>query len=200
MATPFPLFCLGSLAYYQALLQEEELLFDLKESFLKRSFRNRYTIINSHGYQGLTVPVLSKNSGNKTEQVKIDYSTDWIKVHIHAVQASYGLSPFFIHYFDGYTDCLNQKPDYLYELNLRLFDWVNNQLGLTIKYSLAETFPNVEVNAEWRFSKSHNRKDEIKKTPYYPQVFEDRLHYLNNPSILDLLFNEGPYGASLLKS
>jgi|TARA_B110000285_G_C15131673_1_gene623989 hypothetical protein len=195
---PFPIYPLGPISYYSALCNTDTVSFDVLESFPKRTYRNRYTIINVHGYQTLTIPIEKCDSRTKTTIVKIDYSQDWAHYHIKSIKAAYGMAPFFIHYIDDYSKLVNTKFESLVEFNVACVHWILKALQLSKEISIDENFPDPTLNSDWRFNKSYNRKAGQFKTNYYMQVFEDRLGYLNNPSILDLIFNEGPNAAALL--
>ena len=196
--TPFPLFALSPITYYSALRDAKLVAFDVLETFPKRTYRNRYTIINVHGYQTLTIPIEKCNSTIKTNEVLIDYSQDWAHYHIKSVKAAYGMAPFFIHYFDGYCELVNTKFNSLKDFNAAAMAWVFKSLQFKFEVNILADFPDVKLNPDWRFNKQYNRNAESFETNYYIQVFEDRLGYLNNPSILDLIFNEGPNSVSLL--
>ena len=70
---------------------------------------------------------------------------------------------------------------------------------MDLKYNLSDDFPPASENKYWRFDKIPNKKSQEIVLPYYPQQFEDRLGFITNLSILDLLMNEGPASRLYLK-
>lgn len=196
----FPLFCFGHVAWFKAIYQQPEIVFDVHESFPKRTFRNRYTILNSQGRLDLTIPLSNRSSTNKTNEIKIDYSEDWITQHLRSIKTGYSLAPFYIHFIDELKLIFESRPTFLIDLNLILFDFTLNNLGINLTYQVSKDFPNPEKNTYWRFDKIPNKKADQISTNFYPQQFEDRNGYLPNPSILDVLFNLGPEGRLFLSS
>lgn len=52
---------------------------------------------------------------------------------------------------------------------------------------------------EYRYLVNARKESKIKMSPYL-QVFNNKYGFINNLSILDLLFNEGPNAKSYLKT
>ena len=85
------------------------------------------------------------------------------------------------------------------ELNLEIFDLVNDSLGLSFAPDkTVEYFHEATTFADLR-PLIDGKKDVTKIEPY-TQVFEEKNGFLNNLSILDLLFNEGRYAVAYLKN
>jgi hypothetical protein len=63
-----------------------------------------------------------------------------------------------------------------------------------------EYFHEVDSNTVLDFRTLANGKKDDSKFEPYTQVFEEKHGFLNNLSILDLLFNEGRYALDYLKS
>jgi hypothetical protein len=76
---------------------------------------------------------------------------------------------------------------------------VNDSLGLTIKpNTTVEFFKNVTDFTDHRALV--NGKKDTTQIEAYTQVFHEKHGFLNNLSILDLLFNEGRYAVDYLKN
>ena len=85
------------------------------------------------------------------------------------------------------------------DLNLELFELVNDSLGLTITPNrTVEFFQNVTDFNDYRALV--NGKKDPTQIEAYTQVFHEKHGFLNNLSILDLLFNEGRYAVDYLKN
>lgn len=197
---PFPLFCLGHLAYYQALMHQKNVVLDIFETFPKATYRNHYSIVNSQGLLRLAVPLSSRSSKDKTKEIEIDYNEDWVNYHLKSIKAAYSSAPFYIHYIDDLKSILKEKHKHLHNLNYALLNWTFEKLDIKLNFEISNDFPQPELNAYWRFDKTPNKRSSEIKTPFYPQQFEDRLGFTNNLSILDLLMNEGPAARLYLKS
>lgn len=84
------------------------------------------------------------------------------------------------------------------DLNLETMQIVSKCLGLSFSYSKTEEYFK-EVDDLNDFRHFANGKKDPSQFESYTQVFEEKYGYLNNLSILDLLFNEGRYALDYLK-
>ena len=84
------------------------------------------------------------------------------------------------------------------DLNLEVFDLLNQCLGISISpEKTIEYFNEVNDATDFRFL-ANGKKDQTQCEPY-TQVFGEKYGFLNNLSVLDLLFNEGRYALDYLK-
>jgi hypothetical protein len=172
-----------------------EVLIEQHEHYSKGSYRNRCHIIAVNGFQRLTIPLRKgKNEQQPIKDVRIAYDEPWQIRHWRAITTAYGNSPFFEHFEDWF------RPFYMEKRHERLWDWNMELLVLTLKllkiekpWSLTENFENVPLNAiDLRGLLDEKKAKVIDNQSFkYPQVFEDRLGFLANPSVLDLLFCVG---------
>ena len=85
------------------------------------------------------------------------------------------------------------------DLNFEIFEIVNQALGITLPYKkTTEYFHDAPDYNDFR-SLVNGKKDTTQVEPY-TQVFYDKHGFINNLSILDLLFNEGRYALDYLKN
>ena len=84
------------------------------------------------------------------------------------------------------------------DLNLETMQLVSKCLGMQFKYDkTSEYFHEVVDFTDLRYLT--NGKKDSAEFDSYTQVFGDKMGFLNNLSILDLLFNEGRYALDYLK-
>ena len=88
-------------------------------------------------------------------------------------------------------------PERLFDLNIRLLQYVLKQIGLKTDIHLTETFEKtpsdlVDFRQSIQPKPRLNKPDENFVPVPYQQVFQERYGFLPNLSIIDLLFNEGP--------
>ena len=84
---------------YVARLLREECVIDLGENYIKRSERNRASILSANGVMQLTVNVENANRPRqKMRDVKIDYSKRWQHQHWVSILSAYKSSPYFDHF------------------------------------------------------------------------------------------------------
>jgi hypothetical protein len=188
-----------SISQYVAMLSASNLWFEMGDHFQKQTHRNRMYIYSPNGKQLLNVPV-KHNQGIRqmTKDVRIENAFGWQKNHFKSLEAGYRSSPYFEYFEDDIQVLFQKKYDFLMDLNLAIFEIVNECLGVRLTFSpTTEFYKNVEDKIDAR-SLIDRKKDETEIEPYH-QVFEDKHGFINNLSILDLLFNEGRHAVDYLK-
>ena len=86
------------------------------------------------------------------------------------------------------------------DLNFEVLETLTKCLRIKLDYSTTtEFFKKTEENVlDYRFLA--NVKKDNSEFEVYPQVFDDKHGFINNLSILDLLFNEGKFTIDYLKN
>lgn len=189
-----------SISHYIALVQADKVTFEMEDNFQKQTNRNRMYIHSPNGIQLLNVPIKhSPEKHQKYKDVRIENDFAWQKNHFKSLEAAYRTSPFFEYFEDDIRPLFEKKHDFLMELNLEIFDLVNDSLGLSFAPDkTVEYFHEATTFADLR-PLIDGKKDVTIIEPY-TQVFEEKNGFLNNLSILDLLFNEGRYAVAYLKN
>lgn len=186
----------GPIQYYSKWASGYPLLLEAHENYPKQTFRNRCVIASANGRLNLTVPVVRETRVKvPIREVRIDYSEMWQKNHLRALESAYRKSPFYNYYIDDLLPCFEQKPTYLFDLNLALSSTLNELLKLHAKPQLTTTYEdgnNDMFDFRHAILPTKAIADPLFRTPVYPQNFEERWGFLENLSILDLLFQTGP--------
>lgn len=190
---------LGSLEYFVLLSQYDEVLIEVNDSFPKQTYRNRAYLLTSNKVQSLIVPVKYKN-GSPTKDVTIEYSQRWIKDHWGAFYSAYGKAPFYEYFSEDFLKLWEQHHNFLVDLNLNFIELTFKLLQLPINIKLTDQFCKICEND---FRNIINPKKpfadrKIYSAYSYPQLFGDT--FVPNLSIVDLIMNEGPNAAQILKS
>ena len=87
------------------------------------------------------------------------------------------------------------------DLNFEAMQIVSKCLRMKFEYeTTTEYFHEVDSNTILNFRTLADGKKDDSKFETYTQVFEEKHGFLNNLSILDLLFNEGRYALDYLKN
>ncbi len=174
-------------------------MLDAAEHFEKMSYRNRYYIATAHGKQCLSIPLTNgRNQRVPMKEVRIAYAEDWQQQHWRTIFSAYNRSPYFEYYKDSLLEIFQQKFDRLIDFNLATIHWLKQKLNVAFEEKLVDEYVlNFENAIDLRKIKP---KDNIlfSSRPYY-QVFEERTGFLENLSMLDLLFNEGRNAVKYLK-
>ena len=189
-----------SISNFVAMAQSSEITFEVEDNFQKQTNRNRTYIYSPNGIQLLNIPVKHANTAQqKTKDVQIENSFDWQKQHFKSLEAAYRSSPFF-EYFEYIIEPLyNKKHTFLMDLNFETMEIASKCLSMKLEYNkTTEYFQDVPELADFR-NLVNGKKDDSQFEPY-TQVFGYKHGFLNNLSILDLLFNEGRFALDYLKN
>lgn len=188
------------IAYMAAMARFPKVEVEAKETFQKQTYRNRMEILTANGVHCLIVPVQRVNH-SRTDEVGIDYRNRWNVIHFRTLTAAYAASPFFMYYKDDIEGLLMRHYERLIDLNDAALAWVLAKLKIQSRTEHTTDYRlecGEEQDYRSRFTpKKHYPTDGMK--PYY-QVFSDRMPFVPNLSVLDLLMNIGPEANNYLES
>jgi hypothetical protein len=188
-----------SISHFVAMAQSDLVTFEMDDNFQKQTNRNRMYIYSPNGNQLLNIPIKhSKTAHQKTKDVQLETAFDWQKQHFKSLEAAYRTSPFFEYFEDDIRPIFEKKHEYLMDLNFETMSVVSKCLGLEFDYNETTEYFH-EVTNKIDFRNLINGKKDVSEFASYTQVFGEKHGYLNNLSILDLLFNEGRYALDYLK-
>jgi len=191
-----------SISHFVAMAQSESITFEMEDNFQKQTNRNRTYIYSPNGIQLLNIPVKHSNlSHQKTKDIKIESEFDWQKQHFKSLEAAYRSSPFFEFFEDDIQPIFQKKYTFLMDLNFETLDVLSKCLRMKVDFdTTTEYFHEVNNTLITDFRYLINGKKDNSVFENYTQVFDDKHGFLNNLSVLDLLFNEGKYAMEYLKS
>ncbi len=193
----------GCVNYYYTLFNNTNIKINEYENYQKMSFRNRCTIVGANGLINLSIPIEGgRNKKQLYKDVRIAESTPWAQQHWRAIVTCYAKAPFFEYYKSDLENLLKSSPKFLLDFNFEILRW--SEKVLRFPHSISSIKSKNDIMAELCFSfynkwMPNNYENETLVKPYF-QVFEDRIGFKNNLSILDLIFCEGPNSNSLLGS
>lgn len=196
-----PTYC-PTIAHFVAVANASTVTFEAEDNFQKQTFRNRMYVYGANGKLLLNIPVKHNKDKQKTlyKNIEIENVENWQKQHWRSIVSAYKSSPFFEYYEDDLKDAFTSAQSSLFNLNIELFKRICNCIEIDVQVNYTTTF---ETTPTQQIDLRHlvNSK---KETPVllenYTQVFGKKYGYLNNLSILDLLFNEGPNTLYYLES
>ena len=188
-----------SISHYVAMVQADTITFETEDNFQKQTNRNRTYIYSPNGIQLLNIPIQhSTEKHQKTRDVKLESSFNWQKQHFKSLEAAYRTSPFFEYFEDELSPVFTKKHTFLMDLNFETMEIVSKCLRMKFEYNKTTEYFH-EVSDYTDFRNLVNGKKDTSVFENYTQVFGEKHGFLNNLSILDLLFNEGRFALDYLK-
>lgn len=182
----------GPISSYLLATKSGKLIVESYENYQKKSYRNRAVINSPNGEIILSVPLQSgKNAATPITEVKISYADDWIKNHLKAMETGYRHSPFYEYYIDDIEEILRREHLYLFDLNAELLDYFIDNMHLDIVTEKTKTYQKEYTDDTHDMRKMSYRTKRNINIKSYRQPFDDKFSFLNDLSVLDLLFCVG---------
>ena len=192
---------LPSLEYFCCLNQYDEIIIEQEEYFEKQSYRNRCHILSSNKMERLIVPVIGGRKKIKVKDIQIDYTQKWLLNHLRTIRSAYGKAPFFEYYFDHFELIFQKKEKYLLDFNMQLLQLCFKFLHIDKPITLSNSYiKSTESDiADYR-STIHPKKPYTDHHLYSPQNYTQvfGLSFVENLSVIDLLFCEGPNSRNVI--
>lgn len=179
--------------YFYHILKSENIVIDNWETYKKQTYRNRCNVYSEKGLMPLTIPVTKpQGNGTKTNDILIADMNKWKGNHWKTIETAYMNSPFYEYYkeeiYEEFIKQYNKLTDFnnsLLKVILKLLE-IDKQINYSESFIKPNTFPN-----DYRFNISPKESNSLIFDEYI-QVFSDRHGFIENMSILDLIFNLGP--------
>ena len=188
-----------SISHYVAMAKADSITLEMEDNFQKQTNRNRMYIYSANGLQLLNIPVKHlKNNHQMSKDIQLETEFDWQKQHFKSLEAAYRSSPFFEFFEDIIMPVFEKDYKFLMDLNLDTMSIISKCIGIKTNFLQTEEFHKETDLVDFR-NLAAGKKDQTEITPY-TQVFGEKYGFINNLSVLDLLFNEGRYSLEYLKS
>ncbi|MGV6861141.1 MAG: WbqC family protein [Putridiphycobacter sp.] len=198
MTPILPVTYFGNLEYFWYFTKYPNVIIDTEETYQKQTFRTRTEIFGANGKLSLSVPVNRPYGKVSTvNQIEISYTENWQKNHWKSIESAYRRTPFYEFYADDIQAILFNPFSTLKELNLTLTNHLIDKLGIDCLISVNQFNKKIEKK-DFKTLFNPKLETQFKSKPYI-QTFSDRNPFMNNLSILDLLFNEGPNSICILE-
>ena len=188
----------GPIQYFSKFTGQKKIYIEQNDHYIKQTYRNRCVIYSANGPLSLVVPVKRfKGRKTKVKDIKIDYDTNWQKIHLQGIISSYSSSPYFDYLRDDIEPFFSKKYNYLMELNqeitLKMIQLLqmNTTLYFTNDYLSTDGLSEFIDYRDIIHPKKSIETDKTFLPVIYHQVFHAKFGFIPNLSILDLLFNQG---------
>ncbi|NND16365.1 MAG: hypothetical protein HKN89_08575 [Eudoraea sp.] len=185
-----------------SVILSNDIVWEVHDNYQKQTYRNRCHICTDQGKHTLSVPIkhVGGHEGRQLySDVRLDDSTPWQRQHWRGIQTAYRTSPYFEFYEDDLAPLFEPKFSHLMELNFEILDILGELIGFEVSKTKTTSYSHdLSKLLDGRFLV--NAKSELHDQPdAYHQVFNDRHGFIENLSILDVLFNLGPETSAYLK-
>lgn len=180
-----------NVAHFVAMLQSDRIIFEVCDNYQKQTYRNRTSIYGANGKLDLNIPVIySQKNRQTTSEILIYNEEQWQVQHLKSLESAYRTSPFYEFYIDDLIHLFEKPYTHLMEFNFDCLKAIFECLQLPFEYSKTTGFelaPEAKDARELAIS----RKEVQQSFSKYAQVFDNKHGFIQNLSILDLLFHEG---------
>ena len=179
------------IAWYKMFLRNENIQIEQHEYFVRKSFRNRTVIAGPNGLITLSIPLKGgRNQKNVMKDIEISYDENWQTVHWKTIESCYRRSPYFEYYAEDIKMLFEKKHHFLVDYNIQCLQLVNQLLQVKKELVLTEKYEKIPIDT-WVDARNVFDENTDMQLPSYIQVFQDRIGFKSNLSILDMLFCDG---------
>ncbi|WP_295232753.1 WbqC family protein [uncultured Chryseobacterium sp.] len=194
-----PVFYLPPISWFSVFLNPEHTIeLEQCENFPKQTYRNRANIYGANGKLALIIPI-RHNGKRLLKDIEMSDSEDWKTLHWKSIKTAYQSSPYFEYYENRLKEMYAYEGKSLLDFNLNAIHIIQQILKTDQAYILNEEYiKNPEaINFRERFSAK--APSEFAMEDYY-QTFSDKLGFLKDLSVLDLICNKGPESVTYIKN
>ncbi|MDU1904906.1 MAG: WbqC family protein [Dysgonomonas sp.] len=187
---------LAPIQYYSKLISGDDIFVEQHENYIKQTYRNRCIILSANGPMTLSIPIESAG-GKKAliRDIRIADHGNWRHLHWNALISAYNSTPFFEYYQDDFRPFYEKRYEFLFDFNEELRQMICNLVNIDstdvhytndyVKDTSKDYRQIISPKKDWKTTDS-----DFYSVPYY-QVFEQKFGFVENLSIVDLLFNMG---------
>ncbi|MDB4175524.1 WbqC family protein [Flavobacteriaceae bacterium] len=190
-----------SIATMVAMAKADKITLETQDNYQKQTYRNRTYIAHSNGKLLLNIPIRHSKSTRhqKTKDVTPENNFSWLAEHWKSIQVAYRTSPYFEFYEDDLAPLFKEPVLKLQDFNIQILETIAELIGLEAPITTSSVFQKHTQLQDMRHL-GNCKKEPSYNFDAYHQVFEGNHGHIENLSILDLLFNEGPNTLNYLQS
>ena len=185
----------GNICFIELLYKEKQVCFDSHAPFTKMSFKNKMVILSAQGPLALTIPIVGgRDQKTSIQDIRIAYDAPWQAQHFKALKTCYKRAPYFEYYeadleklYSTKTECL---VEFLESCHQFLQKAIKGKWELIQFNEYAQKIKEEETKKEIHPWQPNNYAQFPIKNEYQ-QVFTSNSGFIQNLSILDMLFCVG---------
>ena len=194
-----PVFYLPPVSWFSVFIREDqEITLEQFENFPKQTYRNRANIYGANGKLSLIIPI--RHNGKRVmNEIEVSEVENWRKQHWKSIKNAYQSSPYFEYYEDQFEKIFECEEKRLLNFNLNALQILQNILKAEKAYHLNTKYMENSGGTDLRnfFQAKNQQKFGVEE---YYQTFSDKLGFLEDLSVIDLLCNKGPESLTYLKN
>ena len=190
-----PAFYLPNISYFHVIKKHESpLLIEQYEHYPKQTFRTRTQISTANSVLDLIVPIIhGRRERQAIKDIRINYDHPWQRLHWLSIQNAYRNSAYFEFYEDDFSFFYEKKFEFLFDFNMEQLRLILKLLKIDRSIEITQEYSKESLNEIDFRTEIHPKKTSLNKNviPYY-QLFQENRGFIENLSIIDLLFSQGP--------
>ncbi|MEY4050483.1 MAG: hypothetical protein RL262_1317 [Bacteroidota bacterium] len=185
----------GNICFIELLYKEKQVCFDSHAPFTKMSFKNKMVILSAQGPLALTIPIVGgRDQKTAINNIRIAYDAPWQAQHFKALKTCYKRAPYFEYYEADLEKLYTTKTELLIEFLEACHQFL--QKAVKGKWKLIQYNEYVQKIKEEETKKEihpwqPNNYAQFPIQHEYQQVFTSPSGFIQNLSILDMLFCVG---------
>lgn len=182
----------GNICFIELLYKEKQVYFDSQAPFTKMSFKNKMVILSAQGPLALTIPIVGgRDQKTAINRIRIAYDAPWQAQHFKALKTCYKRAPYFEFYEADLEKLYSTKTEFLIDFLEACHQFLQKAIKgkwELIKYNeYAQKLKEDETKKEIHPWQPNNYAQFPIKNEYQ-QVFTNPSGFIQNLSILDMLF------------
>lgn len=193
-----PVFYMPPISWMAEFLSAENAVMEQCENFPKQTYRNRANIYGANGKLSLIIPI-HHNRKRVMRDIEISYAENWQSLHWKSIKTAYQTSPYFEYYEDALAPMFQDREKFLVDFNLRTLEVFQKILKTEQSFSLSRSYETDFEGVDFRNSFSAKSESAYELDEYY-QTFSDKLGFIKDLSILDLICNKGPESQTYIRN
>ena len=185
----------GNICFIELLYKEKQVCFDSHAPFTKMSFKNKMVILSAQGPLALTIPIVGgRDQKTAINNIRIAYDAPWQAQHFKALKTCYKRAPYFEYYEADLEKLYTTKTEFLVEFLEACHQFL--QKAIKGKWELIQ-FKEYAQKIKEEESKKEIHPWQPNNYALFPiqheyqQVFTSPSGFIQNLSILDMLFCVG---------
>ena len=185
----------GNICFIELLYKENQVCFDSHAPFTKMSFKNKMVILSAQGPLAITIPIVGgRDQKTAINNIRIAYDAPWQAQHFKALKTCYKRAPYFEYYEAELEKLYSTKTELLVDFLEACHQFL--QKAVKGKWELLQYNEYVQKIKEEETKKEihpwqPNNYAQFPIQHEYQQVFTSPSGFIQNLSILDMLFCVG---------